>query len=189
MQATPNAAQGASGGSGGRPTEAARAVVMTSSRAMGRTNGLDLSPDGRTLYVGESSSFELWAYGIEGDKLVAPRRLVKFDADLDGLRTDVDGKIYVARVESGTVDVVDPQSRTVIRRVALTAKNPTNLTFGGPDGKTVFVTQVRWRLRRILPRRTPRPRALPARRARDLSVAAAGRKRVSIGRLGPRMRS
>ena len=108
---------------------------------MGRTNGLDLSPDGRTLYVGESSSFELWAYGIEGDKLVAPRRLVKFDADLDGLRTDVDGKIYVARVESGTVDVVDPQSRTVIRRVALTAKNPTNLTFGGPDGKTVFVTQ------------------------------------------------
>ena len=123
------------------PDGSARAVVMTSSRAMGRTNGLDLSPDGRTLYVGESSSFELWAYGIEGDKLVAPRRLVKFDDDLDGLRTDVDGKIYVARVESGTVDVVDPQSRTVIRRVALTAKNPTNLTFGGPDGKTVFVTQ------------------------------------------------
>src|SRR5215204_5625917 len=31
-----------------------------------------------------------------------------------------------------------------------------------------------WRLRRILPRRTPRPRALPPRRARDLPVAAAG---------------
>src|SRR5215217_5105208 len=70
------------------PDGTARAVVMTSSRAMGRTNGLDLSPDGRTLYVGESSSFELWAYGIEGDKLVAPRRLVKFDTDLDGLRSE-----------------------------------------------------------------------------------------------------
>jgi YVTN family beta-propeller protein len=124
------------------PDGTARAVVMTSSRALGRTNGLDLSPDGRTLYVGESNSFELWAYSIEGDRLVAPREpLIKFDADLDGMRTDVDGKIYVARVESGTVDVVDPQSRTVIRRVPLTAKNPTNLTFGGPDGKTVFVTQ------------------------------------------------
>ena len=126
------------------PDGTARAVVMTSSRAMGRTNGLDLSPDGRTLYVGESSSHELWAYRIDGDRLVAPPRpLIKFDADLDGLRTDVDGKIYVARVESGTVDVVDPQSRTVIRHVPLTAKNPTNLTFGGPDGKTVFVTQAK----------------------------------------------
>ena len=57
------------------------------------------------------------------------------------LRADVDGKIYVARVESGTVDVVDPQSGTVIRHVPLTGKNPTNLTFGGSDGKTVFVTQ------------------------------------------------
>jgi len=169
------------------PDGTARAVVMTSSRAMGRTNGLDLSPDGRTLYVGESSSFELWAYGIEGDKLVAPRRLVKFDADLDGLRTDVDGKIYVARVESGTVDVVDPQSRTVIRRVALTAKKSDQPDLWRARRKDRLRHAGQWRLRRILPRRTPRPRALPPRRARDLPVAAAGRKRVSIGRLGPRL--
>jgi signal peptidase len=125
-----------------QPDGTARAAVMRSNRTMGRTNGLDLSPDGRTLYVGESSSRELWAYRIEGDRLVAPERpLMTFDADLDGLRTDVDGRVYVARVESGAVEVVDPQSRTVIRRVPLTGKNPTNLTFGGPDGKTVFVTQ------------------------------------------------
>jgi signal peptidase len=120
-----------------------RGAVMASTRPMGRTNGLDLSPDGRTLYVGESRPpFALWAYKIEGSRLVAPPRpLVTFDADLDGLRTDVDGKIYVARVEDGTIDVVDPATRTVVRRVRLTGKNPTNLTFGGPDGKTVFVTQ------------------------------------------------
>jgi signal peptidase len=36
--------------------------------------------------------------------------------------------------------VLDP-SGAVEREVRLTAKEPTNLAFGGSDGKTVFVTQ------------------------------------------------
>src|SRR4051812_11812425 len=122
------------------PDGTGRATVMRSDRPMGRTNGLDLSPDGGTLFVGESNTFELWAYRIEGGRLVAPRRVRKFSADLDGLRTNVDGEIYAARVDSGTVDILKPDGR-VVRRVRLTGKHPTNLTFGGPDGRTVFVTQ------------------------------------------------
>ena len=38
--------------------------VMTSPRAMSTTNGIDLSPDGTTLYVGESNTREIWAYRI-----------------------------------------------------------------------------------------------------------------------------
>src|SRR5262249_34767426 len=70
--------------------------VMSSERTMGITNGIELSPDGGTLYVGESSAGsktpELWAYRLQGTKLVEPRLVKKFDDfDLDGMRTDVDG--------------------------------------------------------------------------------------------------
>jgi signal peptidase len=30
---------------------------------------------------------------------------------------------------------------TVLREIPLQAKEPTNLAFGGPDGRTIFVTQ------------------------------------------------
>jgi sugar lactone lactonase YvrE len=34
---------------------------MTADRRMSTTNGIDLSPDGKTLYVGESDTREIWA--------------------------------------------------------------------------------------------------------------------------------
>jgi sugar lactone lactonase YvrE len=115
--------------------------VMGSERKMGTTNGIDLSPDGRTLYVGESETRELWAYGIDGPRLVAPRLIKRFeDFSLDGLRTDVEGRIFVARILKGTVAVLSPDGK-LEREIVLRAKEPTNLAFGGPDGKTVFVTQ------------------------------------------------
>jgi sugar lactone lactonase YvrE len=119
--------------------------VMTSPRKMGITNGIDLSPDGNTLYVGESNTRELWAYRLQGLKLTDPRLVTKFktpaSSELDGLRTDVDGRIYVTRPGSGTVALVTADG-TILREVRLRGKTPSNLTFGGPDGKTVFVTQV-----------------------------------------------
>ena len=36
--------------------------------------------------------------------------------------------------------MLTPDGKTV-REIALTASEPTNLAFGGPDGKTVYVTQ------------------------------------------------
>jgi sugar lactone lactonase YvrE len=115
--------------------------VMQSIRAMGTTNGIDLSPDERTLYVGESETREIWAYTLEGARLAAPRLVKRFpDFSIDGLRTDVAGRIYVARILKGTIAVLAPDG-TQLREISLQAKEPTNLAFGGPDGKTVYVTQ------------------------------------------------
>ncbi len=118
-----------------------RGEPMTSARKSGTTNGIDLSPDEKTLYVGESETREIWAYRIDGSNLAAPRLIRKFaDHSLDGLRTDIDGRIYVARILKGTIEVLAPDGKTV-REIPLRASEPTNLAFGGPDGKTVYITQ------------------------------------------------
>lgn len=115
--------------------------IMTSPRAMTTTNGLDLSPDGRTLYVGESETREIWAYRIEGTTLTAPRLVKKFDGqDIDGIRSDIDGRLFVTRMLKGTVVILDASGRQE-RELPLTAAEPSNLAFGGADGRTVYVTQ------------------------------------------------
>ena len=118
-----------------------RGEVMASERKLTTTNGIDLSPDEKTLYVAESETREIWAYRIDRGRLATPRLVKKFsDFSLDGIRTDIDGRIYVARILKGTVVVLAPDGRE-LREIALTAKEPTNLAFGGPDGRTVYVTQ------------------------------------------------
>ena len=122
-----------------------RGEVMAG-RAMGITNGIDLSPDGKTLYVSESNTREVWAFRIDGAKLVDERRIIAFGApppkfDLDGLRTDVDGLIYLTLNGAGKIGVFTPQGQEARDAIVTVGKNPSNLTFGGPDGRTVFVTQ------------------------------------------------
>ena len=76
---------------------------MTADRRMSTTNGIDLSPDGKTFYVGESDTREIWSYRIDGRRLLAPRLIKRFDDfDIDGLRTDIEGNILVARILKGT---------------------------------------------------------------------------------------
>jgi sugar lactone lactonase YvrE len=89
---------------------------MTAERRMSTTNGIDLSPDGRTLYVGESDSREIWAYRIDGARLRAARLVKKFDDfSIDGLRTDVAGNLLVARILKGTIAVLTSEGTTARR--------------------------------------------------------------------------
>lgn len=114
---------------------------MTAERSMSTTNGIDLSPDGKTLYVGESDTKEIWSYRIDGARLLSPKLVTRFtDFEIDGIRTDTGGNLLVARIRKGTIAVLTPDGK-LKREIQLTAKEPTNLAFGGSDGKTVFVTQ------------------------------------------------
>jgi sugar lactone lactonase YvrE len=108
---------------------------------MGTTNGIEVSNDEQTLYVGESTQRRIWAYDILSDGSVGNKRLfhVFSDHSLDGMRTDVNGNLFVARYGAGTVAILSPQG-TLIRDVMLTGRFPTNVAFGGEDGTTVYVT-------------------------------------------------
>ena len=123
------------------PDGKGRGVAMSSTRRLGVTNGIDLSPDGTTLYVSESNSRQVWAYRLDGSKLLDPRLVMGFsDFEVDGLRTDIDGRIYLARLSAGKIAIIAADG-SLKREVPLLGRQPTNLTFGGPDGRTVFVTQ------------------------------------------------
>ena len=58
---------------------------------------------------------------------------------MDGLRCDIKGNIYQVRFGKGTVAKISPDGK-IIREIALIGKRPTNIAFGGPDGKTMYVT-------------------------------------------------
>jgi signal peptidase len=116
-------------------------TVMRATRPMGTTNGIDLSPDEKTLYVGESNTGQVWAYSVQGAELTAARLVRTFEPDtIDGIRTDVAGRLLIAHIRKGTIAVVTPDGG-LQREIILRGKEPTNLALGGADGKTVFVTQ------------------------------------------------
>ena len=108
---------------------------------MGTTNGIEVSPDGRRLYVNESVQRKVWVYDIQDDGGIANKRLlIDFpDHGLDGMRCDIEGNLYIARYDAGAVAVVSPGG-VLLREVPLKGRKPTNVAFGGVDGRTVFVT-------------------------------------------------
>ncbi len=109
---------------------------------MGTTNGVEVSTDEKHLYVNESVQRKIWKYDIDkktGD-VKNKRLLIEFkDHGMDGMRCDADGNLYIARYAAGEVAVVSPQG-TLLQRIKLKGQKPTNVAFGGEDGKTVYVT-------------------------------------------------
>jgi gluconolactonase len=112
-------------------------------KEMGTTNGIDVSPDGKTLYVNESVQRNVWAFAIGPDGGLANKRLVKKfeDHGFDGMRCDVEGNLWITRYGKGTVVKLSPTG-DVLKEVDVLGEKPSNLCFGGPDGKTVYVTEV-----------------------------------------------
>jgi gluconolactonase len=110
---------------------------------MGTTNGIEVSPDGRTLYVNESMQRNVWAFDITEAGELSGKRLVRQfpDFGFDGMRADVDGNLYITRHGKGTVVILSPQGE-VLREVDVLGTRPSNLCFGGPDGRSVYVTEV-----------------------------------------------
>jgi sugar lactone lactonase YvrE len=110
---------------------------------MGTTNGVEVGPGGKWLYVNESVQRNVWKFPIRDDGTLGEKRLIRRfpDHGFDGMRCDVDGNLYITRHGKGTVAIMTPEGR-ILREVDVLGQYPTNLCFGSPDGRTVYVTEV-----------------------------------------------
>lgn len=108
---------------------------------MGTTNGIAVSPDGKKLYVNESAQLKVWVYDIRPDRTLTNKRLFHaFEGyGMDGMKCDVKGNLYVCRYDKGTVALVSPNGK-LLKEIPLKGKQPSNITFGGPDNRRAFVT-------------------------------------------------
>ena len=117
-----------------------RQVILLES-GMGTTNGVAVSPDSKVLYVNESVQRNVWQYQLDTEGNISNKKLlINFDNHgLDGMRTDQHGNLYIARYGKGVIAVISPQGK-LLREVALKGRFPTNVAFGGSNGKQVFIT-------------------------------------------------
>ena len=108
---------------------------------MGTTNGVEISPAEDKLYVNESVQKSIWVYDLDSKLNISNKKLFyKFDDfGLDGMRCDIKGNIYVTRHGKGTVVLLSPEGK-IINEIQLKGKKPSNIAFGGHDGRTVYVT-------------------------------------------------
>ncbi|PYI89493.1 MAG: gluconolactonase [Verrucomicrobia bacterium] len=123
---------------------------------MGTTNGIEVSPDGQTLYVNESVQRNVWAFTIATDGSLTKKRLLKKfeDYGFDGMRCDIDGNLYITRHGKGTVVKLSAKAE-VLREIDVLGPMPSNICFGGPAGRTAYVTEVKHR--RLVQFRVDRP--------------------------------
>lgn len=117
-------------------------VVRAAYPRRGRPNGIALSSDQATLYVTESLSAQVWAWPVLGPGRLGEARLVRqFDtpARLDGMAVTASGNLVVATLVVGALTAMDTQGR-MLASVEVDDPMPTNLAFGGADGRDLYVT-------------------------------------------------
>jgi len=103
-----------------------------------------LSPDGKQLYVAPSRQAEMLVYDVDGPgKLSGGRTLCRLkqpegkdDTGGDGMAVDVEGNLYFTTNLGVEIFSSDGQHRGLVTF----PEQPANVTLGGPDGMTMYVT-------------------------------------------------
>ena len=116
--------------------------VQLLDKTLDAPNGICFSPDESLLYVAESNPFirKIYVWDVINDSTIANKREFAYvntpNCYLDGMKVDETGRLYSCSVlgvvifeSDGTpIDTIDVPGST------------TNCTWGGEDGKTLFIT-------------------------------------------------
>lgn len=123
-------------------------VLTVIARDLTRPNGIALSPDERTLYVGNSDGKAPWvkAYTLNVDGSVAGSRIffdgteliarTKRRGGFDGLKVDRAGNVWTTG--PGGVLILSPEGKHL--GTILTGRATANCAFGGEDGRMFYLT-------------------------------------------------
>lgn len=100
-----------------------------------KPNGIIGTPDGKKLYVADIGDRKTYSYDVEKNGTLTNKRLFA-EKGSDGMTIDEAGNIYLT---GDGVIVYNPQGE-LIEHIKVPAPWTANVTFGGKDRKTLFIT-------------------------------------------------
>jgi gluconolactonase len=112
-----------------------------------KPNGVALSPDGSTLYVGSDTQAKIWKLPLDASGAPTATALLIDGATIpggmkvpDGICVDDGGNLFVAANadETRAIVVFNPAGQ-LLGRIPVAA-NPSNCSFGGDDRRTLYIT-------------------------------------------------
>ena len=110
---------------------------------LGFPNGTVVTPDGRTLIVGETFARRLTAFDIQDDGSLSNRRVwAQLDEGApDGICLDAEGCIWIAspREPAGYLRIAE--GGEVKERIELSDVSAYACMLGGPEGRTLFLCE------------------------------------------------
>jgi gluconolactonase len=98
-------------------------------------NGIIGTPDGKTLFVADIRARKTWAYDIESNGTLANKR-IRCELGSDGMTLDTAGNLYLT---GKGVHVFNPDGKQ-IEHIAVPENWTANVSFGGADHQTLFIT-------------------------------------------------
>lgn len=110
-------------------------------------NSLAWSPDGRTLYHGDTMQATVWAsdYDTVTGQAGPARPFLRVEPDegmVDGAAVDAAGNFWLVLFRGGCVRCYTPEG-TLLRQIDLPVSQPTMAAFGGPDMADLYITSTR----------------------------------------------
>ena len=112
-----------------------RSEIRIAADGLVRPNGIIGTPDGKTLYVADIDDRKTYSYTILPDGSLTDRKLFA-EPGSDGMTIDEQGNIYL----TGDGVLVFDSSGRQIEHIEVPENWTANVTFGGADRKTLFVT-------------------------------------------------
>jgi len=114
---------------------------------VGIANSICFNPDGTTMYFCDSPRRQIMSCAYDADKAAVGEirpfaSLGPLDGQPDGSIVDADGHLWNAAWGAGLVRRYRPDG-TLDREVAVPAKNPTCVVFGGPALNDLYITAAR----------------------------------------------
>ena len=112
-----------------------RKVLKRVTTDLAQPNGIIGAPDGKTLFVADIRAGKTWAYDIQRDGGLTNKRL-RCELGSDGMTLDAEGNLYLT---GKGVSVFDKAAKK-IEHIDVPEPWTANVSFGGKDHKTLFIT-------------------------------------------------
>jgi gluconolactonase len=107
-------------------------------------NGLVLTPDEKFLFVAMTRDNSVWRLPVlpDGTTMKVGRFSQYFGTiGPDGMAVDSESNVFVAHASLGSIFVHNRYGELIARIASCRGRMVTNLAFGGPDRKTIFITE------------------------------------------------